>query len=179
MTGRWIIDCGHTNWQAELHPYEFFASSHIEVGRSGRAVGLEENITNVVLTGAWPGGTLEFDVWPPARPSALAHLKFVRQRQFGPSTQDIIDQPGIKVFEALEPRAPDGSPNHLHVRLESLQPWQPLPTKSLNDVYYDDVRRLYTRYRLWWENPQVIIDPAPDPVPGGCENCPVSPPVTQ
>jgi len=95
----------------------------------------------VVVTGAWPGGTLEFDIWPLARPSSLAVLGWLREA-------------GIKRELAIrEELQPPDNPNHLHVRLDSGRGWRPLRTGKFNDVFYDTGRRLATRYRLWWSVP--------------------------
>jgi hypothetical protein len=132
MTGRWIVDCGHDDWHTELHPYELVVSSHLS-GSSLQAA--------VVVTGAWCGGTLQFDIWPLARPNSLARLTWVR-------TPGIMQQ--LTVREELLP--PD-NPNHLHVKVVSQSGWAPLATGDYNEVFYHATRRLATRYRLRWFTP--------------------------
>src|SRR5439155_697076 len=70
LVGRWVIDCGHEDWHAELHPIEAFVSTHARV-RSAASGGFE-GLASVVVTGDWPGGRLALDLWPPARPAAAA-----------------------------------------------------------------------------------------------------------
>ena len=41
-------------------------------------VGAQGTVTSVVLTGAWAGGEIEFDVWPQARPAAGFSLMWSR-----------------------------------------------------------------------------------------------------
>ncbi len=142
MAGRWIIDCGHDNWHAELHPYELVVSSHTETGHRPQAIGNIEVVTAVVVTGAWSGGTLEFDIWPPARPNSIAVLDWAQE-------QEVMQE--LSVQESLEP---GDNPNHLHVRIVSTAPWDPLLTKGSNDVFYNSTRRLVTRYHLWWREPR-------------------------
>src|SRR5436190_15819445 len=149
MTGRWTIDCGHDDWHAELHPFELVASSHTETkpdaaGKNGVGV-------SVLITGAWCGGTLDFDIWPPARPSATAALKWSRERGV-----EIID--GLTVQEEVQPA---DNPNHVHVKVVSARPWEALLTKDYNDVYYNVTRRLVTKYHLWWAEQAPI--PLPNP----------------
>lgn len=136
MSGRWIIDCGHDDWHAELHPFESYVSSHRE--SRDEALGLTEVVSSVVVTGAWPGGVLEFDLWPPARPSPTAVLKW---------NQELAIASELALEEEPLPR---DNPNHLHIRVSSTTPWAPLLTKDYNDVYYNVTRRLVSKYRLWW-----------------------------
>jgi hypothetical protein len=153
MTGRWIIDCGHDDWHAELHPYESVVSSHTEIGRRQEAIAKTEVVTSVVVTGAWPGGTLEFDIWPPPRPSATATLKWIRDRFVG-----IIDE--LTPQEELQPQRPD-NPNHLHIKVVSTRPWAPIQHGDLNDVYYNTTRRFIAKYHLWWKEPPPVGPTAP------------------
>ncbi len=138
MTGRWIIDCGHDNWAAEIHPYESVVSTHLELP-AGASPFAATAVSAVVVTGAWPGGTLEIDLWPPPRPDADWMLRY--ERDAGGIQQE------LQVAERLEPRA---NPNHLHLTIISDKPREVLVTKSDNDVYYNIVRRLACRYRLSW-----------------------------
>jgi hypothetical protein len=136
MTGRWVVDCGHDDWHTELHPYESFVSSHAQ--RKSSAIGGTEIVASVVVTAAWQGGTLELDIWPPARPSATARLRYFQ------------DQPGaifgLTVNESLSPQ---GNPNHLHLTVHA--PYATLRTGTSNDVFYNLNKRLATKYHIWWE----------------------------
>lgn len=136
MSGRWIIDCGHDDWHAELHPFESYVSTHRESREE--ALGGTEAVSTVVVTGAWPGGVVEFDLWPPSRPSHEAALTWAHDT---PIATELL------VEHELQPQE---NPNHLHFRVRSTAPWAPLLTKDLNDVYYNVTRRLVARYRLWW-----------------------------
>ncbi len=131
MAGRWVIDCGHDDWHAELHPIGAFVTEHVEGERA---------VASVVVTGDWPGGQLDLDVWPPARPSPSATL--VWQRENAPQVvQDLT------LGEWSEP--PD-NPNHLRLRIASGEPRRPLPTGDWNQVEPHPTRRLAAKYRLWW-----------------------------
>ncbi len=130
MTGRWVVDCGHDDWHSELHPIESLVATHAE----GSAV-----VASVVITGDWPGGELELDVWPPARPSAAAMLRWRRHGRTALA--------GLTVDERAEPA---DNPNHLHLTVVSTAPWQPLVTEDWNQVLPHPTRRLATQYQVWW-----------------------------
>ncbi len=136
MTGRWIIDCGHDDWHAELHPIESFVSSHLQP----RQAAPMQAVATVVVTGAWQGGQLDLDIWPPIRLSATARLQ---------KTQDSSDSnvtQGLTVHETL---LPADNPNHLHLTITA--PYETLRTDTSNDLYYNTTRRFANKYRLWWE----------------------------
>ncbi|HEV2671948.1 MAG TPA: hypothetical protein VGU74_12710 [Gemmatimonadales bacterium] len=130
MTGRWVVDCGHDDWSGELHPIESVVAAHLQQS----AV-----VASVVVTGDWPGGKLEVDVWPPARPSATATFQWRRNRRLIAERLSIDEQP-----------QPANSPNHLHLVITSSEPWEPLVTGDWNEVEPHPTRRLAAKYRLWW-----------------------------
>ena len=137
LVGRWVIDCGHEDWHAELHPIEAFVSTHARV-RSAASDGFE-GLASVVVTGDWPGGRLALDLWPPARPAAATTLAWRRDRAGALS--------GLSVTETLEP---GDAPNHLHLEVVSTDARRPLATGDWNEVEPHSTRRLATRYHLWW-----------------------------
>jgi hypothetical protein len=142
MVGRWVIDSGHYDWHAELHPYECFVASHID--DQGRSV------NTVVITGAWQGQTLDLDLWTPPRPSATATLRWhTNPVSATPSPDGIILGCTIQPEVAL----PADNPNHIHVTITLApgQDTQPLDSGGRGDVYYDTTRRLAARWMLWWE----------------------------
>jgi hypothetical protein len=178
MTGRWIVDCGHsaggTDWHGELHPIESYVSSHVERADPARrpgAIGGIQTIAKVVVTGTWPAypdlnfgesesnSPLRLQVWPPARPSADAVLRFEKtappQGNFG---LNIWDRP-----------LPATNTNHIEIVVtpSSLETGFPR-THDYNQVYDppDGVRlgrRMAAIYYLWWEKgPPVSPRPPPD-----------------
>ena len=179
MVGRWIIDCGHDNWGAELHPLEMYVSSHMEsvarvasnpsagnpfinVDYSAEPQGARSQVSaSVVVTDAWPGGTLDFDVWAPPRPSANSKLKYTAAVARDSALYEL--KIALTVTDSQQPA---GNPNRVHVTVTSIDPGgNPVPrtkirTKDLNDVYYlektdkEFVRRYVARYVLWWETPK-------------------------
>jgi len=109
-------------------------------------------VASVVVTGDWPGGKLELDVWPTARSSAAATLEWRRN--------------GRTIAERLsvdEQAQPADSPNHLHLTITSNEPWQPLVTEDWNEVEPHPTRRLAAKYRLWWSTRSRISLRTPKP----------------
>jgi hypothetical protein len=151
MTGRWIIDCGHDDWHTELHPYELIVSSHTEASNKQEAINKVEVAASVVVTGAWAGGTLEFDIWPPARPLPNTILHWEREQD-----PNVVQE--LTVEEKLQP---ENNPNHIHVKVTSTAPWSPMPMGNSNDIYYNTTRRLATTYRLWWCETVKIVPSMP------------------
>jgi hypothetical protein len=62
--GRWIIDCGHTPYRSELHPMFMFAKM-----KSEEYQGHVATRSDIWVNGWWPGDPIEFDIFPPPRPS--------------------------------------------------------------------------------------------------------------
>jgi hypothetical protein len=155
MTGRWIVDCGHDNWQSEIHPYELIVSSHTQSGRP-EAIGNIEVEANVVVTGDWAAlepRYLDFDIWPPPRPSATAQLHFSLDPLDPTPTATHPRGTGIiqDLFLVEQRLQPADNPNHLHIQLRPTALTDPLQTGSLGDVYPNVRRRMAAKYHLWWE----------------------------
>jgi hypothetical protein len=136
--GRWIIDCGHDNYGAELHPFDSYTSAHAEAGR-WEAVGNIETSTAVVVSGAWLGGRLSFDLWPPCRPAAAAVMHY--------------DQTVHRADELTWSLTalPCANPNHLRIQIDSDAPHESIRTGDFGEVYYNPRRRFAGRFHLWWQ----------------------------
>ena len=102
-------------------------------------LGKLEVAATVVVTGDWPGGELRLDLWPPARPSPDAVLRW------RPEGHGVAQ--GLTVEERAEPA---DNPNHLHLTVASLEPAAPLVTGNWNEVHSHQTRRLAAKYFLWW-----------------------------
>jgi hypothetical protein len=72
-SGRWIIDCGHDDYNAEIHPPFVLARMHTVVYKGSQATE-----ANIWVNGWFPGDPVEFDIYPPPRPSAHATLNLVK-----------------------------------------------------------------------------------------------------
>ena len=95
MTGRWIVDCGHSPFKTELHPLFSFARMKTVTSETNAFTGLEETLfggkpatgVGIWVNGWYPGGPgneIEFDIFPPPRPSPTAVLHVVKPVDNGP-----------------------------------------------------------------------------------------------
>jgi hypothetical protein len=84
--GRWIIDCGHNTYRSELHPVFMYSKMKTVTGIIDPFTGLPLNDpfgvspprADVWVNGWFPGGdgnAIEFDIFPPPRPSPTARLR--------------------------------------------------------------------------------------------------------
>ena len=148
MTGRYAVDCGHSDWHAELHPIQSYVSSHTQGSSRPNVVGGTELVATLVVTGGWDGNTLDFDIWPAARLAATAQLKFEQENCcHDTGGQGIAENISIVQRSLL----PADDANHMHITLVSTTPPAPLGTDRWGQVQYDFHRRLAIRIHLWWE----------------------------
>ena len=159
--GLWVVDCGHPDWHAELHPASLLASSYLQNSDFAPMLGTTWNrplrltsnwraltsgvpavVTKIVASPVFAEGTLEVDVWPPARPNACARLVIARE--------DERPNPlwsGVQFTENLLPA--DGNPNHLHLTI-TRKPFH-LDLGGDGDVQNPDEHlNFFTAYMAWW-----------------------------
>jgi hypothetical protein len=159
--GQWIIDCGHPDWHAELHPVSLLASSYLQYSDFAPTLGSTWNrplrltsnwraltggvpavVTKIVASPVFAEGSLEVDVWPPARPSACARLVIARENET-PSPR----WNGVQFTKNLLPA--DGNPNHLHLTI-TRAPFN-LEFGGDGDVQNPDSHlTFFTAYMAWW-----------------------------
>jgi hypothetical protein len=123
-TGRWIIDCGHDTFKSELHPLFSYAkmgthSSEVDVFTgivkplSFLAPGQQATRADIWITGWYPGGegnAIEFDIFPPPRPSPDALLTIVK-----PPDSDAVQGDISPEFKF----APPGAASHIHLTFKA------------------------------------------------------------
>jgi hypothetical protein len=68
--GRWIVDCGHTSGNTEIHPPSVLAFIRGEQDVGSRPV----TRADIYVNGFFNGQDVEFDLHPPPRPSPTARL---------------------------------------------------------------------------------------------------------
>jgi hypothetical protein len=69
-SGRWIVDCGHEYGYTEIHPPSVLAFIRGETDRISRPV----TSADIYVNGFFNGLDVEFDLYPPPRPSPTARL---------------------------------------------------------------------------------------------------------
>ena len=184
LLGRHVIDCGHPDWHAEIHPPKLVLSSFLQFDDFEPSLGFTKNVpfnlvngwraatngapatvTKVVSTPANDLDQFSFDAWPPPRPCLYAQLHSERADSDSSPQEDWSCVIGIS--ETLEPA---DNPNHLHVAIQ--RDPQCAFTPSFEDNHAlenpgDNPLRYFTAYRLWWTGECQA--------PGGVGNLPVPP----
>jgi hypothetical protein len=180
----------------ELHPFELITSSYLQTSQPSKPVdqcfGIFESctrnmppisyewhrltndeqatLTKLVVTSYWQGETLEFDIWPPPRPSIDASLNWDKE------IPGIMQGPGVEMN--IEP-IPSSNPNHLHVTIKSagrtdmdikyegssdiVSAGSPCHYRTIFDTISNECtlwgkvkpeidRRIVNAFLLWWEN---------------------------
>jgi hypothetical protein len=147
-----IVDCGHEEHRVEIHPPHVIT---YETECDGPANGTCKGLTVVAF--GWANtvspDSMEFDVWPPPRPSASSDFvaKGDRTRLAAPSTDFgyVIDaaapKAGPRATSADQPTlrcwaAPVAHPNHLHCTYKD--PAAGKGSVSQDDLTHDNPRML-------------------------------------
>jgi hypothetical protein len=106
--GRWIIDCGHDAYKSELHPIFMFAKMKTQAFQGQTATRAD-----IWVNGYYPGDPIEFDIFPPPRPSPDAQLVLIKpvdaDAALGVSVKFMWEPPGRII------------PNYVHVRFTAPQ----------------------------------------------------------
>jgi hypothetical protein len=72
--GRWIMDCAHEPYKAEIHPPYLWSS----MSTRKRTDGSLETVAEIWVNGYFPGDPVDVEIWPPPRPSPDAFLTVTR-----------------------------------------------------------------------------------------------------
>jgi hypothetical protein len=99
--GRWIIDCGHTPYRTELHPIFMYAKM-----KSEQFQGHLATRADVWVNGWYPGDPIEFDIFPPPRPTPDSFLTLSK-----PVDEDAAFNVNVEFNFA-----PGSATNHAHVK---------------------------------------------------------------
>jgi hypothetical protein len=133
--GRWIIDCGHRPYRTELHPIFMFAKMKTQAFQ-----GYTATRADIWVNGWYPGDPIEFDLFPPPRPSPNAQLTLVKpldaDAALGVSVEFSWEPPGLI------------TPNSVHVRFSA-----PLRQNTVTDdgeMMWESLRGYYGQWFLFW-----------------------------
>jgi hypothetical protein len=150
--GRWIVDCGHDNFAAELHPIYMYAKMKTVTSITDPFTGLVNNNpfggqpatrADIWVNGWYPGGTdadhaIEFDIYPPPRPTPTARLVVNK-----PVDADAVS--GVTLEWKLEP--PE-SVNHVHVKFTA--PYRENRVTQWGEVKWEINRGYEGQWYLYW-----------------------------
>jgi hypothetical protein len=146
-TGRWIIDCGHSSYKSELHPLFSFATMKTVVSETNAFTGLEEILFGgkpatraAIWVNGWYTGNpqIEFDLFPPPRPSPDAVLHVVKPVDSA-AAQDVT----LK-FSLVPPEAVS------HVHLTFTSPYRENTVTDAGEMMFESGRQYWGKWYLYW-----------------------------
>lgn len=153
-TGRWIVDCGHDSFRTELHPLFSYARMKTAFFELNPFTGVEENLfgnlptTRVAIwiNGWYPGfNEIEFDAFPPPRPSPDAVLHVIKPLDNAPGGYREAEDVNLNyTFEPL------GSANHVHLFFSS--PLRENTVTYAGEMMFDSGRQYWGKWYLYWGN---------------------------
>jgi hypothetical protein len=153
-TGRWIVDCGHDTYKTELHPIFSYARMKTVVTETNAFTGLEDPLfggkpatrIGIWVNGWYPGGDnnpIEFDIFPPPRPSATALLHVVKP----------VDNAsgGFRAAEDVDLTAsmgPAGAVTKVHMRFTATR--RENPVSGAGEMLFQPGRQYWGIWYLYW-----------------------------
>jgi hypothetical protein len=154
MTGRWIVDCAHEPFKTELHPLFSYARAKTVISETNTFTGLEEPLfggkpaTRIAIwvNGWYPGGennAIEFDIFPPPRPSPTAVLHVVKPVDSGSGNyHSAVDVALEYAFR------PTGSASHVHLRFTA--PRRENMVTRDGEMIFQPGRQYWGIWYLYW-----------------------------
>lgn len=150
-TGRWIIDCGHSDFASELHPVFMYAKMKTVTSITDPFTGLVSTTfggqpatqADIWVNGWYPGGddpdhAIEFDIYPPPRPTPTATLVVNK-----PVDADAVA--GVTIEWKLDP--PEAV-NHVHVKFTA--PYRENHVTVWGEMKWEINRGYQGQWYLYW-----------------------------
>jgi hypothetical protein len=155
MTGRWIVDCGHETFKSELHPLFSFARMKTVISETNTFTGLEEDLfggkpaTRVAIwvNGWYPGGdgnAIEFDAFPPPRPSPTSVLHIVKPVDSAAGGYTAAEDVTMEFSFA-----PGLAASHAHLKFTA--PRRENPVTDAGEMKFGPGRQYWGIWYLYWE----------------------------
>lgn len=150
-TGRWIIDCGHDSYKSELHPIFSYSKMKTLNSEVDRFTGIENHLSflgadqlatraDIWVSGWYPGlNPIEFDIFPPPRPSADAVLHVVKP----PDAEAIAGDLALQ-FQL----APAGASNHAHLKFTA--PFRANEVTGAGEMKWEYGRGYLGKWYAFW-----------------------------
>lgn len=147
--GRWIIDCGHSSFKSELHPIYMYAKMKTVTEIIDPFTGLPHQDpfggqpatrADIWVNGWYPGGQpIEFDIYPPPRPTPTAKLVVNK-----PVDQDAAF--GVTIEYSIQPET---VANHVHVKFSA--PYRENYVDVWGQVMWEINRGYEGQWYLYWQ----------------------------
>lgn len=131
--GRWIIDCGHRPRRTELHPVFMYAKMKAEQFQGRLATRAD-----VWVNGWWPGDPIDFDIFPPPRPSPDATLVLNK-----PVDADAAFNVSLTYF-----LQPENAANHIHVQFTA--PIRQNDVTDAGEMRFQSGRGYEGQWYIYW-----------------------------
>jgi LGFP repeat len=131
--GRWIVDCGHTNYHTELHPPFMYAKMKSEDFQGHLATRAD-----VWVNGWYPGDPIVFDIFPPPRPT--------------PDSTLVVNKP-VDSDAALDVNVsfrilPASAPNHVQVTFTASR--REVPVTDAGEMMMQPGRAYEGQWFVYW-----------------------------
>ena len=154
MTGRWIVDCGHSPYKTELHPIFSFARAKTVFTETNTFTGLEEPLfggkpaTRIAIwvNGWYPGGdnnAIEYDIFPPPRPTAHAVLHVVKPVDSASGNYSAAEDVTLDYTIG-----PAGSATKVHLRFTASRRENPVTPEG--EMLFEPGRQYWGIWYLYW-----------------------------
>ena len=131
--GRWIVDCGHDSYNTELHPIFMFAKMKTEP-----RLGHVATRADVWVNGWYPGDPIEFDIFPPPRPSADARLTLDKP----------VDADAAFNINLQTAIIPPGTASHAHVRITAAP--RDVNVTDAGEMLFESGRGYEGQWYIFW-----------------------------
>lgn len=131
--GRWIIDCGHTPYRTELHPVFMWAKMKAEQYQGHLATRCD-----IWVNGWYPGDPIDFDIFPPPRPSPDATLTLTKP----------VDADAALDVTVEFSFAPGFATNHVHVRFTASP--REVEITGAGEMLWDYLRGYEGQWYIYW-----------------------------
>lgn len=146
--GRWIIDCGHDTFKSELHPIYMYSKMKTVTSITNPFTGITDNNpfggqpatrADVWVNGWYPGGqSIEFDIYPPPRPSPTARLVVNKP----------VDADAVHGISIQYNTAPQPASSHVHIKFDA--PFRANAINVFGQVMWEVDRGYEGQWYLFW-----------------------------
>lgn len=149
--GRWIIDCGHDTYESELHPAFMYSKMNTVTRIIDPFTGLPlddpfggqpATRADVWVNGWFPGGNgnaIEFDIFPPPRPSPTARLTVSKP-------VDSQAAAGVSIEWAMRPAA---AVSHVHIKFTA--PLHESEVTGAGEMIWEINRGYEGQWYVYWD----------------------------
>jgi hypothetical protein len=138
VSGRWIIDCGHSSFHSEIHPPAVLAFMRTEEFQ-----GRPATVANIWINGTYTGDPVEIEIYPPPRPSPRATLVYSKPK-------DSEAALNVKVEDKAEGGIASPYPSPTYVRVRFTASPRKVPVTDAGEMKHQPGRGYTGRWYVYW-----------------------------